>query len=131
MKRMTAGIALLTSVSMLCDVAADDEDSIYESLPEVTIGRVFTTPLERARLERVAPPQHVPDKAVPNVHATPRRENGHRAAGVIVRNGGARQIYKDGDFVPSTAAPVTFPGRVEVRQIDTDDSADDVEVPQQ
>ena len=130
MNRMTAGFALLTSVSMLCDVAADDQDSIYESLPEVTIGRVFTTPLERARLERVAPTKHVPDKA-PDAHATPRRENGHRAAGVIVRDGGARQIYKDGDFVPATTAPVTFPGRVEVRQIDTDDSADDVEAPQQ
>jgi hypothetical protein len=124
-------LALLTSVSVICIVimlpgaAVADDATVYESLSDVPIGRVFFSPTQRIRLDKN---RGVTQRSQTSSKATGAKRPKKDAAGFIISKSGLKQVYADGDFVETTrSTAVRFPGDVTVvRQPQVDeDSSDD------
>lgn len=106
-----------------------DEEHFYESLPEVTIGKVFFSPQERARLDQrrsSIPVVRIGGGAAP---ASTLKKVNDDAAGFIISSKGASKVYSGGDFVTvQHHADVKFPGSVKiVRGQDPDEASDEAD----
>lgn len=113
-------VGLLFSFSISTVVA--DEQKVYESLEQITIGKVFFSPQQRAHLDEQRAP--VPVFANTGSSGAKRRHKKARenAAGYISRSDGSSKVYANGEFVTSSNSDtVIFPGAVKVaRGQDTD-----------
>ncbi len=113
-------VGLLFSFSVSTVVA--DEQEVYESLAQISIGKVFFSPQQRARLDE----QRAPAPVFANT-GSPGGKRRHKkvrqnAAGYISRSDGSSKVYANGEFVTSSSSDtVVFPGAVKVaRGQDTD-----------
>jgi len=118
---------------MLPGIAVADDAAIYESADDVAIGRVFLTPTERRWLDQrrndpVAAMSQ--ESSEQSTTSTPTRTT--RPAGYIVRNGGERRRWQNGEFVRDNSSSDKFPGDVDItrhatsqRESGADDSVDD------
>ncbi len=101
-----------------------DGEHFYESLPNVSIGKVFFSPQQRAELDqrRGSPAAVVSSGAAAS--GSPRKKVNKVAAGFILSSKGTSKVYADGDFVNSQeSVAVKFPGSVTiVRGEDPDDA---------
>lgn len=98
---------------LFSDALADDAD-VYESLPEVTIGKVFFTTEQRRRLDGLR--RRTPSTG--QGRASREESRSKAAAGYILRGGGQRKVYAEGDFVAEEVSKeVKFPGDVKVVKV--------------
>ena len=109
-------VCLLLACAGLSSAFSAEADGleVYESLDEVTIGRIFLSPQERARLDerRGKAQQAVAGGAT---KAAPSRKSHPRASGYIVSSSGRTRVWSDGDFDSTGKAPqMIFPGDVKV-----------------
>lgn len=108
-------IISLLLAGLFATPATAHEDGVYESLGHIPIGRIFLSPEERARLDKVrgkAPAQSAGLK--PGSEARARATN-KDAAGFIISDSGRTRVWKNGDFVAAaSASDVRFPGQVRV-----------------
>ena len=106
-------LATLLIALLLVTPAVADEDSVYESLGQIPIGRIFLTPDERARLDKVRGRNGVRRSVVQRTGAAP--VSSKDAAGFIVSDSGATRVWRNGEFVATASAShVRFPGQVKV-----------------
>ena len=112
---------------ILVKPAFAEDQPLYEDLADVSIGDVFFSAAERARLDRQRRPRLSTGDRLPDGDARQSRTN--KGMGVFSRSGGRSKVYKDGDFViADSATDITFPGEVSVtrtRTSETDDSVED------
>ena len=128
-------VLLRLTILLLCaPCVADDADDLYESLDDITLGRVFMTQADRRALDarRSVSPVNAAVEATDvepdaeQVDSTPRRP----AAGYIASGDGTALVWANGGFVPvelSEAERLKFPGAVRIRSTDTgvtDDAGD-------
>lgn len=116
--RVCIGLLLLFSVSTVIA----DEQKVYESLKQISVGKVFFSPQQRARMDeqRAPAPVHAnTDNSGGKRHHKKARQN---AVGYISRSGGSPKVYANGEFVTSASGDtVVFPGTVKItRGLDTD-----------
>lgn len=106
----------------LVDEKAAYEESVYESMSGVAIGRIFYAQNERDYLDR----QRLLSPKDATVHTdadAPVAATGKStlAAGYIISNDGGRKVWKDGDFVSAAyrlPKSISFPGDVKIiRQV--------------
>ena len=101
-------------------LAAADELAVYESMSTVSIGRVFLTQDQRARLDaRRLNPGSVPATAAAPEGKRAQQKRSPGSAGYIVSGDGKARVWKDGDFIRSgarAAQRMAFPGDVKVRR---------------
>ena len=110
------GLCLLLLAALLSQSASADEDGIYESLGQITIGRVFLTPGERERLDRIRGKGPVRTVPAPPARPPAARAPQTKAAGFIISDSGRTRVWKDGNFVTADSADdVRFPRRIKVR----------------
>lgn len=96
------------------ELRADEEKSIYESLPDVSVGRVFFSPEQRARLDKQRRGIFVA-AATRKSNRSGRPDNNDKAAGYISGGNGPMRVYENGDFVKaSDGNALVFPGTVKV-----------------
>ncbi len=102
------------------------EDGVYESLGHIPVGRIFLSPEERARLDKVrgkAPVQSNSSRPSGNAKS---RVFDNDAAGFIISDSGTTRVWKNGDFVTTAAASdVRFPGQVRVASQTAPQDGDD------
>jgi len=106
-------IGLLFSLSVSTVIA--DEQKVYESLAEISIGKVFFSPQQRARLDV----QRAPGPVLANTGSSGgkqrRKKVDKNAAGYIMRSGASSKVYVNGEFVSSGSGDtVVFPGAVKI-----------------
>jgi len=121
-------IAML-SVALLATPAIAHEDGVYESLGHIPVGRIFLSPEERARLDKVRGKSPVQSKETRPAGSSGNRVNDKDAAGFIVSDSGTTRVWKNGDFVETASVSnVRFPGQVRVASKsvprDTDDNVE-------
>ena len=94
--------------------AQAEEEPAYESLSEVTIGRLFYSPQQRALLDRRRQGRASSSRRLPA--AMPENRPGRNdAAGYIVSSSGERKIYANGEFVAGQGnKAVKFPGDIKI-----------------
>ena len=112
---------------LLTSPAVAHADGVYESLGNIPVGRIFLSPEERARLDKVRDKTPLEPKRVSSSGDVKSRVFDADAAGFIVSDSGATRVWKNGDFVASaSASDVRFPGQVRVvrRAQANDDNAD-------
>ncbi len=106
---------IVLCAGLLTTPAVAHEDGVYESLGHIPVGRIFLSPEERARLDKVrgkAPVQTNSSRATGNAKS---RVFDKDAAGFIVSDSGTTRVWKNGDFVTTaSASDVRFPGQVRV-----------------
>lgn len=104
-----------------------DEAPIYESLTEVTIGRVFFSEKQRANLDRLRGKSTTASSESPKTRTSGSRAANPDAAGFIVRSSGKSRVYRNGDFVEVASEPdVKFPDDVTVtRKPGAEEGAED------
>ncbi len=106
---------ILLLAGPLTTPAIAHEDSVYESLGNIPIGRIFLSPEERTRLDKVrgkAPVQSSSSRATGIARS---RATNSDAAGFIVSDSGKTRVWKNGDFVATaSASDVRFPGQVRI-----------------
>lgn len=110
-------IASMVAIAALSGaaLAVADEEHFYESLPDVSIGKVFFTPVQRAQLDRRR--GSAPVLANRGTAAPARNQEAVKndAAGFIISSNGTSKIYTNGDFVKAREiAGVKFPGSVTI-----------------
>ena len=99
--------------------AIADEASVYESIEEIPIGRVFLTPGERRWLDAN---RHLPQRVASDepAQATDVEEEVPPAipAGYIINGSGETRRWRDGEFTQSVDAPesMRFPDDVRIRR---------------
>lgn len=107
---IVAIMMIFTGIIVTENAAADDID-VYESLTDITIGRVFLSPEQRLRLDGMR-------GKTPSVTSADRgksRQPNTRAAGYIVSSAGKLKVWSNGDFVASDdRGQMRFPGDVRV-----------------
>lgn len=113
------------------DLAVADEEHFYESLPDVSIGKVFFTPVQRAQLDRRRGSAPVVANRGTATPAGSRETVKNDAAGFIVSSNGTSKVYTNGDFVKAREiAGVKFPGSVRIvrsqesDEVETSDEGD-------
>ena len=95
-----------------------EEESVYESISGVAIGRIFYSQSDRDYLDalRLLPPgdksvhPDTGERVTPATKSTP-------SAGYIISSEGGRKVWKDGDFVSSvgrSSDSMSFPGDVKI-----------------
>ncbi len=95
--------------------AVAHEDGVYESLGHIPIGRIFLSPEDRARLDKVRGKAPVPSTTARSTGNASARTYDKDAAGFIVSDSGTTRVWKNGDFVATaSASDVRFPGQVRV-----------------
>ncbi len=111
---------LLAALLLASLPALADESIVYESIDDVSIGRVFLTPGERRWLD--ANRHLAPQDASAGPAATAESENDETPdavpAGFIINSSGQAVRYRNGDFAPSAVSPssMRFPDDVEIRR---------------
>jgi len=122
--------SLTTGLSVICaffglvcgSPSAAGEIAIYESLSDVTIGRVFLSPRQRAYLD--SRPVMSP-KSVPQTPAAAPVERKKDPAGYIISSAGASSVWSQHGFVArDNASGISFPGDVKVTRKETTESPD-------
>jgi len=102
--------------------ARGDETPVYESLSQLTIGRVFYTQSERDVLDRRrGRPEMAASVGQQSTAATKKALPDKDAAGYIISSSGRSRIWKRGDFVSGSkqqVEDVSFPGEVDVQRHD-------------
>lgn len=124
MKKTLSG-ALLATVAVLAFTANAEEAPIYESLSEVSIGRVFFTAKQRAHLDSLRGKSGVESSTTAKPRSSSSKPANPDAAGFIIRNSGMARVYRNGDFVEVASKPdVEFPDDVTVtRKSSAEDGA--------
>jgi len=114
-------ILLLTSIG--CSPAVAETD-VYESLDDVTIGRVFLAPYQRSFLDsRPAQVVRAPKPAAVQPMKTPRRQP--KSSGYIISSGGKSRVWSKHGFVSTEVSPdMRFPGDVVIRRKDPEAAND-------
>jgi len=109
-----ASLMVLAAVLVLTPPAVAEDKRVYESLPEVKIGRVFYSPQQRELLDsrrRRTGMTSSGSKAQPGTQ----KRTVSDAAGYILSGSGKKQIYKNGDFVAAEGhETMHFPGDVKI-----------------
>ena len=108
--------ALVFCALLLPATAVADDDSVYESLAGVDIGRVFLSQQQRDALDARRGDDDLTN-ASGEASATAAPPKSRSSAGYIIGRGGRSKVWKDGDFVDETGVssiPVTFPGDVKI-----------------
>ena len=104
------------------DAANAEDDTFYESLPEVSIGKVFFSPQQRVKLDqrRGSASSHS-DAKTSDRKPRPAKDSGDAAGFIISSKGGAR-VYANGDFVSARSSDaVVFPNAVKIVRSERDD----------
>lgn len=102
-------------------LVASEDEGIYESLADVSIGKVFFSPDKRQAIDRN---RGNTSTAVNSGPSTKRKQN-KDAAGYIVSSNGRAQVYSNGDFVlTKDATSVEFPGQVKVTRSEVADDSE-------
>ncbi len=112
---------LLLAALLLASLPAfADESNIYESVDDISIGRVFLTPGERRWLDanRHLGPQAVSSGPAATTEGEDDDTPDAVPAGFIINSSGRAVRYRNGDFAPSAVPPSTmrFPDDVEIRR---------------
>ena len=114
--RSVITVALL---ALVCPaVAAADEPFVYETFAGVKVGRVFLSQSQRDALDAVRllePGEGVAEGGDTDAEAAPSRTI--RPAGYIIGSGGRSRVWKDGDFVETSAevsSSTAFPGTIRI-----------------
>ena len=114
MLRLLQTASLVCLLLMPCAPAVADEFEVYESLADISIGRVFLSPLERARLDNGGPPPMVVHEEQPVAPVVKKRR---RPAGYFISSSGAAGIWSSRGFVAKGDVDETrFPGDVTIRR---------------
>ena len=110
-------LILITGFTLWSAASADDV-VVYESLPDVTIGRVFFSPEQRQRLDQR---RHRKTTTKDRRNLAPAgRTRVNVAAGYILSSSGKLRIYANGDFVAGKRQePMHFPGDVSISRQDS------------
>ena len=111
-------------VMALPQMTKADEASVYESLSDVPIGRVFFSPEQRVYLDKNRGATALGTSIKTSTGVSPKKDD---AAGFIISDSGLKQVYSNGDFVKTAnSTTVAFPGDVRVvRQPHVDEEASD------
>ena len=110
-------LPVIAALMLLSLPAAAEEKPIYESLSDVTIGRVFFSAKQRSQLDALRGKTGVVSSSSAKPRATSRKATNPDAAGFIVRTSGKARVYRNGDFVEVAAEPdVKFPDDVTVKR---------------
>ena len=122
--RNNIAVAVLVVVLLATGQSNADDEQFYESLPDVSIGKVFFSPQQREQLDqrRGSAPLAVSRGAT--TAGGSRRPSNDDAAGFIVSSKGTSKVYANGDFVDvRKRVTVNFPGSVKiVRSQDADEA---------
>lgn len=106
---------VLSVVALLSFPANAEEPPVYESLSEVSVGRVFFTASQRAYLDSLRGKSNVGSSSSAKSRPPSSKPANPDAAGFIVRSSGKSRVYRNGDFVEVAADPdVKFPDDVAV-----------------
>ncbi len=107
-------VLLLTMTFGTLPVAAEDA-AVYESLSDVTVGRIFFSTAQRERLDTSRSTRGMPVSVRQSPGNTDSRVRHSDAAGYFIDASGRARIYRDGEFIAVADRPrVTFPGEVKV-----------------
>ncbi|MGI9271356.1 MAG: hypothetical protein ACR2QT_06240 [Woeseiaceae bacterium] len=109
---------LIIGVLLVPIDAFAEEESVYESIAGVAIGRIFYTQSDRDYLDaqRLLPPGSRNVHADTGERVTPTTKPAE-SAGYIISSKGGRRVWKDGDFISAsgrTTASMSFPGDVKI-----------------
>ncbi|HNP63465.1 MAG TPA: hypothetical protein PKH39_05975 [Woeseiaceae bacterium] len=114
----SAGVLLIVFVLSTASTSIADE-GFYESLPEVTIGKVFFSPQQRAELDQRRGGGPVATSKGGLAKKRSQRKANDDAAGFIISSKGSSKVYSNGDFVSvHRGVDVKFPGSVKVLRSD-------------
>lgn len=117
---LAAVCAFIGPLSCLSSEAG--EISIYESLSDVTIGRVFLSPKQRAYLDTRPVLSPRPVAETPPAAPAERKKD---PAGYIISSSGISSVWSQGGFVTrEDASGISFPGDVKVTRKETTESSD-------
>lgn len=118
------GLLAAGVITTMPQTANADETSVYESLSDVPIGRVFFSPQQRVHLDKKRGATVRGKKVSTSTSAASPKND---AAGFIISASGLKQVYSNGDFVKTArSTAVAFPGDVRVvRQPEVDEEASD------
>ncbi len=91
------------------------DEGFYESLPEVTVGKVFFSPQQRAALDQRRGGGPAAASKSNGAAKNTRRKTSDDAAGFITSSKGTSKVYTNGDFVSvQRGVDVKFPGSVKI-----------------
>lgn len=133
---MSRGGALLRIVGLLAvgllvsRPATAADEGVYESLSEVTVGRIFLTREQRSMLDNGRGSETVVRQAParPAVKSRPTKKQ-RRSAGYIVSSTGASRVWSARGFVATRpASGMRFPGDVDVTRSESDASEEEATV---
>lgn len=120
---------LLLSVQTLgSGVASAADDGFYESLPSVSIGKVFFSPQQRSKLDqrRSSGTRHAAD--APSTRKPKPAKGSSDAAGYIISSKGGARVYANGNFVAARSGDVVvFPNAVKIVRSDKAKQAEAVD----
>ena len=115
----TPALASMILFFALLSPATADEVAVYESLSQVSVGRIFFSVSERARLDAQRAGNPAPRSAPRSSSSVRTKSNADDAAGYFVDDQGRAWIYRDGDFVAVADAPkIEFQNDVNVVRVD-------------
>jgi len=120
---LTTGFAVVSAFIGLmgCVPSVAGEIAIYESLSDVTIGRVFLSPGQRAYLDTRPVVSPKPVRESPPAEPVERKKN---PAGYIISSSGQSSVWSQGGFVTrEDPSGISFPGDVKVIREDTAEPA--------
>lgn len=121
-QRMAATFAIFLVLIVTCPRATAADQVTYESLSDVSIGRVFFSPKQREFLDSRRQGRAI-GGAQRTVHPSTHRKPSEDSAGFIVNSLGESRIYSNGDFVIAAGEnAVDFPGDVSVARQETPSS---------
>jgi len=117
---IVAVFAVIGLISCVPSVAG--EIAIYESLADVTIGRVFLSPRQRAHLDSRPVESPKPVREPAPAEPVERKKN---SAGYIISSSGESSVWSRQGFVTKKdASAVAFPGDVKVIRKEIAESSD-------
>ena len=122
-------VSIVLSALLVTTPAAATDDSVYESLGKIPIGRIFLTAEERARLDRMRGKQPIQPTSERPKDDVSEPVSDVDPAGFIISHSGTTRVWKNGDFVATaSASEVRFPGHIDVESqpvsADSDDASD-------
>ena len=135
-RRIIAAAILFVCACVTAEPAGAADTSVYESLSDVVIGRVFLSRSQRAQLDagRGSVPIVRPAPTRPVINA-PRKKVTRPPAGYIISSSGQTRVWSQSGFIArDPGSSMRFPGDVEVTRTDPEnvrqqdsESADDGE----
>ena len=111
---MKSVLLILLSGIILSSTTLADDTVTYESLPDISIGRVFFSPEQRQHLDKRRHRQ-VTTGGVRDLKPAVRKHSNDAAAGYILSSSGKSQVYENGGFVVAKVhTSMHFPGDVNI-----------------